>query len=499
MKKLYIYTIVIIISFFASCTKLDEEVFDKIPNDIYPENENQIANLSVECYARLKPFADDEGWWFLAQEISSDELCGPTRGADWGDGGKWVNMYKHTWTNDDEGVNRMWDVMWKGIISCNMTLDLMKSIPQNDNIRTKVKEVEVLRSFYYYLLIDNYGAAPYLTTSKNVPEKPFKVARATILDSLIYTVKSNIPYLKPINNKYMFTKYGAYALLAKLYMNAGVYRGIPNTNTEWALAEKYCDSVITGPFALESDLLAPFKVTNENSSEIIFSIPYDEDNFQGFRLHMRTLHYQHNLKYNMPVGPWNGFAVTPTHFDSYEANDLRKTAYHIFGIQKDTKGNIIQDAETHKDLDINPYLPNLVMAAATHTPFQIRCTGARVGKYEIKMGTKENLSNDLPIFRLTDFYLMKAEALIRQGGNGDQWINPIRQRAGVSAWSGTTLNQLLAERGRELYCEGHRRQDLIRFGKFDEARWEKPATVNTSIFPIPKWATDANPNLLITK
>lgn len=499
MKKIIIYTIIIAIGFLASCTKLDEEIFDKIPNDIYPENENQIANLSVECYARLKPFADDEGWWFLAQEISSDEICGPTRGADWSDGGKWVNMYKHTWSKDDEGVNRMWDVMWKGIISCNMTLDLMKSIPQNDNIRTKVKEVEVLRSFYYYLLIDNYGAAPYLTTSKNVPEKPFKIARAAILDSLINTVKGNIPYLKPINNKYMFTKYGAYALLAKLYLNAGIYKGVPNTNTEWLMAEKYCDSVISGPYTLESDVLAAFKATNENSTEIIFSIPYDEDNFQGFRIHMRTLHYQHNLKYNMPVGPWNGFAVTPSHFDSYEANDIRKTAYHIFGIQKDTKGNVIQDAETHKDLDIDPHLPNLVMAAATHTPFQIRCTGARVGKYEIKMGTKENLSNDLPIFRLTDFYLMKAEALIRQGGNGDQWINPIRQRAGVSAWTGTTLVQLLAERGRELYCEGHRRQDLIRFGKFEEARWEKPATTSTNIFPIPKWATDANPNLLINK
>jgi hypothetical protein len=493
MKRFSLLTIISII-ILSSCTKLEEDLYDKIPGSLYPENQDQIANLSVKSYARLQPFADDNGWWFLAQEISSDELCGPTRGSDWYDGGKWVNMYRHTWTNEDEGVNRMWGVFWEGITTCNGTIDMLRDLPQNESVKAKVKELEVLRSFYYYLLIDNYGSAPYITTAKNVAAKPLKIPRAAIFDSIVNTVQNNIPYLKPINNKYMITRYTGFALLAKLYLNAGEYRGVPNTVTQWAFAEQYCDSVIAGPFSLESDFLAPFKVNNENSTEIIFSIPYDENDFQGFRLHMRTLHYQHNLKYDMPVGPWNGFYITPQHFDSYETTDLRREGYNIFGLQKDSKGVVILDVLTHKQLNIAPHVPALSMT--TQDIFVIRCTGARVGKYEIKMGTKENLSNDFPLFRLTDFYLMKAEALIRQGGNGDQWVNPIRQRAGVSAWTGTTLEQLLAERGRELYCEGHRRQDLIRFGKFDEARWEKPATTGKNIFPIPKWATDANPNLL---
>jgi hypothetical protein len=139
------------------------------------------------------------------------------------------------------------------------------------------------------------------------------------------------------------------------------------------------------------------------------------------------------------------------------------------------------------------------MQAPDFTPEQIRTTGARVGKYEIKLGAKENLSNDFPLFRITDFYLMKAETEIRQGRSGDQWINPIRTRAGVPSWTGATLEDLLDERARELYVEGHRRQDQIRFGTWEQAWWEKQASTSTKnrTFPIPKWATDANPNLLL--
>jgi hypothetical protein len=140
---------------------------------------------------------------------------------------------------------------------------------------------------------------------------------------------------------------------------------------------------------------------------------------------------------------------------------------------------------------------------ATFTPAEIRCSGARVKKYEIKKGAKENLSNDFPLFRLSDFYLMKAEIEIRLERDGDEWINPIRRRAGVPEFDGATLTDVLAERGRELFAEGHRRQDLIRFDQFTKVWWGKGDAQggkandpSVTTFPIPKWATDANPNLL---
>ncbi|MGE0088237.1 MAG: RagB/SusD family nutrient uptake outer membrane protein [Bacteroidales bacterium] len=501
MKKiLIIFSIISLLSY--SCTDLNEVVYENLPGDVYPENELQVAGLSVNAYLGMKDLIDDNGWWFLAQELSSDEFCGPTRDADWFDGGKWINMHQHTWSNDDEGVNRMWDKMWSGIIVCNITLDQLRQLPESDAVEAKINEVETMRSFYYYLLIDNYGDVPYITSASDTPEQPFKLTREAIFDSLTSTIEAGLSSLKPIDKKYLATRYMAYALLAKLYINAEVYTG----TQQWAKADAYIDSVLAGPYSLANTVSDPFLTNNENSSEIIFSIPFEEDTYQGFRIHMRTLHYHHNLTYDMPVGPWNGLSVTPTHFNTYENTDLRKEAYFIYGPQYASTGSQIIDGGTKQPLVINPILPALYMTAADYTVDQYRNSGARVGKYEIKMGAKENLSNDFPLFRITDFYLMKAETQIRLGGpgDGDSWINEIRDRADVGTWTGATLDQLLAERGRELFCEGHRRQDLIRFGKFTDIWWAKgdvqggvAGDPSVLTFPIPKYASDANPNLLL--
>ncbi|MFW5656949.1 MAG: RagB/SusD family nutrient uptake outer membrane protein [Bacteroidota bacterium] len=497
MKNLF-NIIVSLLILGVGCTDLDEELYQNIPEDKYPENEAQVASLNVDAYARMRPLADDEGWWFWAQEITSDELVFPTRGADWDDGGKWRVMHQHTWSNDVEGINSMWDVFYRGITRSNQILDMMRQLPPSDEIDAKIKETETVRSFYYYLLLDNYGAAPYLTTAIGVPDQPFKTSRAAMFDSITSTLEANLPALKAIDNKYLATRYMAFATLAKLYLNAEVYTGTP----QWEKANQYIDSVLAGPYTLDFTVDGSFVTENQNAPEIIFSIPYDEDDFQGFRIHMRSLHYQHNLTYDMPVGPWNGCAVTYDHFLTYEESDLRKEAYFIYGPQYDSKGAPIIESVLEEPLVINPEIPAIRMDAS-YSEAQIRTSGARIGKYEIAMGAKENLSNDFPLFRLSDFYLMKAEVEVRLGRNGDEWVNAIRERAGVDPWTDATLEMILEERGRELFAEGHRRQDLIRFGKFTNSWWAKgdsqggvAGDKSVLVFPIPKWATDANPNLL---
>ena len=155
------------------------------------------------------------------------------------------------------------------------------------------------------------------------------------------------------------------------------------------------------------------------------------------------------------------------------------------------------DETAGSNLAFDPYIPALVMDAS-YTFEEIRMSGARVVKYEVADGADENLSNDFPLFRYADVLLMKAECAVRRtgAGSGDMYLNEVRLRAGVGNINGADLDDILAERGREMFCEGHRRQDLIRFGKFLDGWWEKPASsTDRLLFPIPQWAIDANANL----
>jgi hypothetical protein len=492
MKK--ILSIGFIFILMVSCTKLDEELFSEIPANLFPENSTQASALTVPPYTPLTTLLDNGGWWF-AQELTTDEMVCPTRFTDWDDGGKWRVLHQHNWTNETEAINNMWSHYYDGVILCNEALFLLPP-PITPEALPPFAKMKVLRSFYYYLLIDNYGDVPYVTSFADAPAQPFKSKREDIFDSLVQTIEDNIQYLPSATSKYDVGKAMAYSLLSKLYLNAEVYTG----TAQWAKAEAACDSVIAMGYSLESDPLAPFITNNDGSVENIFTIPFDENDpaERGeFNLHMRTLHYNSNLTFNMTVGPWNGFAVMEDFYNTYEEGDSRKEGF-LVGQQYTYDNKVIVDNGAEgANLIFDPHIPALVMDA-TFTPVEIRMSGVRVAKFEIKIGAKQRLSNDYPLFRFGDIILMKAEAIIRQGGNGDEYVNMIRGRAGLVDWSGVDLLMLLEERGREMFWEASRRQDLIRFGEFNKAWWEKAASsADRKIFPIPQWAIDANPNLAL--
>ncbi len=488
MKKIF-YSLTIIASLFFGCTDLEDDVIDRIPEDQYTID--PVLQMTP-IYEQMREFLDNGGWWF-AQELTSDEMVGPTRASDWDDGGKWRVLHTHTWNNNTEAINNMWSRFNNGVGQANKFIETQAPLAGDSVIDAGVAKGKFLRAYYYYLLIDNYGDVPYITSFLNAPTLPVKANREDIFDSIVKDIESNIPKVQPSQSKTAAGLGMAYSLLAKLYLNAEVYTGTP----QWEKAEQACDAIIAmGQYSLDDDPLAPFVTNNENSSENIWVIPYNEDTYQGNNLHMRTLHYNSNQTFDMTVGPWNGFAVTEDHYNSYPDNDLRKAGYFLVGQQYTSDGAALSDAGAGGvPLVFTPEIPALLMDAS-FSPAQIRLSGVRVSKFEIKIGAKDNLSNDFPIFRYADILLMKAEAMIRQGKNGDEFVNLVRERAGLDPLSGATLDQILEERGREMFWEGHRRQDLIRFGKFNDAWWEKPAsTPDRNTFPIPQWAIDANPNL----
>jgi len=491
MKKILIISFAFIT--FGACTDLEVDLYDKIPADKFPENDVQAALLTEPVYRPLSELLDWGGWWF-AQEITTDEVTMPTRLTDWDDGGKWRALHQHSWTNTTEPVAAMWSRFYRGVAEANYLIEALEPGIEVPATATAYSKMRIMRSYYYYLLIDNYGNVPYVTSFATAPALPEKEDRATIFNNLITEMTESIPYLDNSVSKTAVNKGMAFSLLAKLYLNHAVYTGTVNTNY-WKLAEDACDSVIAlGVYSLQDHPLDPFVTENQTSPENIFTIPFDEDAKTGFNLHMRTLHYQSNLTFDMPVGPWNGLAVMEDHFNSYEADDKRKEGF-LVGQQFTSTGQSITDLIAKAPLSFNPEIPALLMDG-TYSSIEIRMSGARCAKFEIKLGAKDNLSNDFPLFRYADVLLMKAEARLRQGLNGDQWVNEIRSRAGVDPMSNITLDQILEERGREMFFEAHRRQDLIRFGKFNDEWWEKTETsAERNIFPIPQSEIDANPNL----
>ena len=492
MKKLFIFFITIIT--FTACTDLGDELYDRIPEDEYPENETQAALTTGSVYAPMQTFLDWGGWWFC-QEIPSDEMTAPTRATDWYDGGKWLELHRHTWNNQTEAVTAMWGEFYEGIGQANKIIEQLGGDEAEGEGAVTVAKMKIMRAYYYYLLIDNYGDVPFVTSFTDAPDNPEATPRKTIWEKIVADMNESIPYLTSSNTKTAVSKGMAFTLLAKLYLNAEVYAG----ETHWQDAEAAVDSVIeSGRYSLQSDPMAPFVTENSTSPENIFTIPYDEDTYTGFNLHMRTLHYQSNKTFGMTAGPWNGFAVTEDHFKTYKEEDLRKEGYFLWGKQYAQDGSpIIIDKENFTDtLYLDPHIPAVEMPSSDYTVKEYQWSGARVKKFEIKDGAKANLSNDFPIFRYADVLLMKAETMIRQGENGDEYINMIRERAGLDPISNATLDDVLAERGRELFWEAHRRQDLIRFGEFTKSWWEKDQSdKERRTFPIPQWVLDSNPNL----
>jgi hypothetical protein len=503
MKK-YIFNVFALILVLTGCTDLQEKIYDTIPESKFPENSNQTANIGVGAYDPLKELVDYGGWWFC-QELTTDEMVGPTRGLDWDDNGKWRALQLHSWTNETEAVVAMWDRYYRGIAECNKTIEILGGDTINGSTATKasIAKFMAIRAFYYWLLIDNYGDVPYVTSYAKAEAKPFKNTRAFVFDKIVNDLLWSIPKLNSSSVHYAVSKGMAQMTLARLYLNSKVYTGTDNSLKLIPVLE---DLITNGGYSLATNVNDPFLEKNDACAENIFTAFYDgTENANGkpeFNLHMRTLGYQSNKTFNMTVGPWNGFATLENHFLSYTASDKRKDAYFLYGPQKTFAGASLDDAETANVWDFSPAIPSLIISESTgSTKSQIRHSGVRIQKYEIASGTGQSCANDYVFFRLSDAYLMLAEVYANQNNAGKvkEYLDPIRTRAGLGSPVAYNFDAVKAERKMEMFYEGTRRQDMIRWGIFNtpwDCAWKSQIiTTDNSLFPIPKKQLDANSNL----
>ncbi len=497
IPKLYI---VVGVCVLMSCTDLEPKLYSElVPTTKFTNPDDAALGILLQNYSNLDGYA---GSVWQMQELTSETSAAPAKFGPWDDGGVWARLHRHEWQTTYGTFDGAWGVGFSGIASCNLNIEQLKVLGQEEG----VAELRALRAVYYWLMIDLFGDVPlevsFATGVQNPSRQPRAQVYKFIVDELNELIDSGLlsdvtsgPYYGRMN------QWSALALLTKVYLNAGVYTGTP----QWALAAETAKKIIDGgKFILEPDYFTNFAILNAGSKENIFVIPYEKSNAGGFQMHMQTLHPLNRLTYNFTDGPWNGFTALEEFYNSYDVTDKRKDQF-IVGQQYDASGAPLLDpngaTEVDSDGDKDPDGQPLIFTPFINelTPKAFSQSGARLGKFTFESGIGTSAQNDFPIFRFADILLMRAEALWRlnsASAESVELIRQVRERAGLSILSPLTENGLYEEILRELAYEAHARPTMIRFGTFDDARWEKPASAPTrSIFPIPTNRLNANPNL----
>jgi hypothetical protein len=464
-----------------SCTDLTEPVYSSIIDDgNFPKTDDQIAAVLGPAYGGLRGMTDN---WFNPSEATTDELIVPTRGGDWYDNGDWLAYSRHTWTPQHGPINGVWGFIFGNISQVNQLMQVVKSNPK------AVSELKTIRAFYYFMAIDLFGNVPIVTdAASNAGTK----SRAEVYAFIEKELVDNIPNLNTAKVYSRMNQDVANMLLAKLYLNAGVYKGTP----EWQKAYDTINKVInsTNGYSLSASTLDNFVVQNQGSTENIWAVPYDNFKAGGMNFQMRTLHYANQRTYNLGNAPWNGFCTLAEFYNSFDSKDARIKMW-LTGQQYAADGTPLKDAKEQPLAFITDF--NKDQMTDADPEFQV--AGARSQKYEIQRNNPNgDQSNDFVVFRLADAILIKAEAAFRLGKAAEALagVNTIRTRSGIAPLATLTEADILAERGREFAWEGWRRNDMIRFGTYTkERKFMKNLDKTRELFPIPQPRIDANPLL----
>jgi len=514
------------VTFFTACNKdLDRKPLNSNTADIQysnPEGYKQglakvygsyslvsssgVGNSDVNVAGITDAGTTDfvRAYWNL-QELTTDEgVCA------WND----VNLqsfHNLSWTSNNVLINALYARSLFQITVCNefirqstdAELD-SRHISGKDaaDVSHYRAEARFLRAYQYWVLMDLFGNPPFVTEAdpigKYIPKRIERKDLFTYVESELKAIDTALA--APHQNEYGRADQAAgWALLARLYLNAEVYTG----TARYADAVTYSSKVINAGYTLMPHYKNLFMADNNvNNTEIILPIAYDATNSQNYGGTTFLICSAHgtntddNKKYGIPGGGWLGNRSTknlPLAFGDYSGNADKRAAFGLGSLEISSVLNFNEGLNVAKFSNVNsdgtiPYSPNGVL-----------------------------VNTDFPLFRLAEMYLTYIEAVKRGGTGGDNatalsYFNKLRER-GYENTSGDvssfTLDDVLNERQRELYWEGFRRTDLIRFGYFTSGSYLWPwkagvaggagADNHFNIFPIPSTEIISNNNLVFVK
>jgi starch-binding outer membrane protein, SusD/RagB family len=487
---------------FHACTNLTEVPQDALtPTNAFRTDAEVLAGMA-SVYAGLRAVENN---YFNLSEVTTDEIIVPTRGQDWYDNGRWLEMHKQTWGANSgsalEDMNGAWNDLFAGVARANLMIDVITKAG-SANSATSIAELRTLRAWYYYMLQDLFGGVPLVTTTK--VEAVARAPRDSVfrfIESELKATATALPASWPGGSEGRVTSGVANAMLASLYLNAQVYSGtvtaagLTKGPQRWQDAITAADKVInSGQYSLSADWKKNFTPDNHDSKENIFYVAHTGSVAGlGSTFPMRTLHYN-----QLTPGPWNGFATLAETYNAFDPADARRNMFLVGQQFSFNTGQAVQD-RAGKPLVFTVDIANETQAGEAEGP--------RFNKFVPLPGALDGNShpNNFPFFRLAEMYLIKAEALneLGQTSAAIAQANIIRQRQfspakplAASMSQAAARTAIFNERLFEFVEEAKRRQDMIRAGTYTAAhRFKTAVSANKILFPIPATQIQTNPLL----
>lgn len=527
----------------AACTDLDTPIVGFYPQ--FPDSEIATGGEFDGCYYYLR----NEAWlgrnFWEGILCQGDEIFGICYNTDsYFDNGRWFYPSIHKLNPDVPGVGLIGEVM-RGITYTNPRILAYGGPEGKDPV---VAPLRAIRAFYHFWMMELYGDFPILDHVVEEGEVIDRQPRADVARWIEKELLEVIPDLTEANDVSTYgrpNKWMAEALLAKLYLNWGVYTNDIETVTGTTPNEKlddcvkWCDEIIkSGIFEVGKGYRKKFFPDNGvQIKDFIYAMPMDPATFGGgvYWAGHEIARFSGGYKDfgNLNPAPWtwipsNSLAcnmiMTPEAVDrfclegdernemvqvgqayrmtnDYQFTDEPVTIYRNSTFKRERGPLVYQKTFEFEDISI----------FSVGSEWDDLTKGARLMKYPAReedyLSWSRKQTNDIPIFRYADILLMKAECILRGAAatNGDtpaSLMNQVRDCSNAPHVTGTpTLQDLLDERSREFIFEMWRRNDLIRFGQF-ENDWGWKHVVNPDakteywrrLLPIPTGEMNTNTN-----
>lgn len=457
----------------SSCKKaLETKVYSQLTPQTFYKSEGDINAAVTALYA---PFSTNWGstdlgngtWYaslynadiktYLFRSIAStDEIA-----TDWDQ-----NIVNFTWGSSTwAGSN---EATYYKISFVAKATEVMEAINNSSTVNDAVKkgyiaQAKTLRAWLMYIFYDFYGPVnvktdPATLTDTTATPRPDEPAYLAQIEKDLTEAMPDLKdkYNADAANWGRVSKALARMLLLKLYMHT----------KQWAKAEAAAKEIMTMGYSLLTGADGYANVFKQKrNAEIIYAVPTTDASPNYWVQEVLPGDFRTGGGITREPG-WAGYFMPWAFYDRYEANDLRKST--IIDTYSKSNGTVVS-----------------------------RATGLRGAiplKYTGFSGNGPGYAIDVMVFRYAEVLLSLAEAINEQRGPAEayQYVNMVRARAGVSDFAGMTQDQLrqaiLDERGRELYAEGVRRQDLVRNGSLISnalTRGKTNAKSHMILFPIP--------------